>query len=266
MLPAMSVLIMVKRLRRRRQYGGRIERIGAAMGTGEADRAKVVLAIDLQSLTLPALEAALALGVGLRRELRVLLVEREPLVAEAAHLRRIVERMARRFRLQWTLDHAVGDCIAFAFERMRQEDALVMHKGPPAAFAIGARAAFSALGGRPVLALAGDADTASTVLEAGWAMAGVIGTELRVLIAADAAAAAAKERVQRWAAKRRTDARLLPIASSNAAVLARAARANEAGALLWPRPAAAVAPLAFAELLGRLPCPLVALPPVSTVH
>jgi hypothetical protein len=134
-----------------------------------------------------------------------------------------------------------------------------MHRGPPASFPIAAQPPFSALDARPVLVLFDASAAASRALAAGDAMARVIGTELAVLIAGNGAADAARRDAERRLAAPGGRLRFIP-ARSSAAALARLARDEGAGALVW-----SATPPAFAELLDQVGCPLVAVPAAGAI-
>lgn len=267
------------------------------MADSEHRRGRIVLAIDTCSLTRPALEAAAALAVGLRSELSVLFVEDEQLLRLAsvpfaheidlplAHLqriglddmeqafrvqteqlRRVVEETARCLALAWAFGVTRGEILSVSLAQLRREDLLVVGKGRLAGFPLGGwpgeAGPFDALAARSVMVFFGKSETGLRALEAGFAIARVIGSQIAVLISARSPEAfrASRERAQRWLADRDAAARYLPFAGGDVAALARAVRSQGAGVLIWPSPATEQALPALGALLEELACPVVVLP------
>jgi len=263
------------------------------MPESDAGRRRIVLAIDTGSLTRPALEAAAALAAGLEAELAALFVEDERLLrlaalpfareigfpsaqlqaigledmerafrAQAEHLRRVVEETARRLTLTWTLAVTRGEILSVSLARLAPGDLLVLGRGQRAGFPLGGgpreAGAFQALAARPVAVLLDEGDPALRALEAGHAIARVIGTELAVLVRAGSAAAfeTGRRQAAEWLAARGALARYLWLGSGEVAALAAAVRTHGGGALIWPGSDPAV----LAALIEALACPVVVLP------
>jgi hypothetical protein len=254
---------------------------------------RILLAIDTGSLTGPALETAAALAVGLGSELAALFVEDERLLriaglpfahetgfpsaqlhslgleameqafrVQAGHLRRLVEVVAARLALSWTLDVARGELLVASLARLRREDLLVLSKGRLAAFPVSGRSddagPFHVLAGRPVAVLFDDSPAGARGLEAALAMARVTAGELAVLVGA-AAPEAFRDGQARAAARlaeRSAAVRYAHLDAGDPAARARIVRAHGAGALVMSGAAAERPTL---DLLEDVACPVVLL-------
>jgi hypothetical protein len=268
------------------------------MSKNERTAGRVVLAIDTASLTLPAMEAAVALAASLHLGLLTLFIADPALLGrgpsqlrssldadqaadlglnrafalQAEHLRRMVGTLAGTFAVPSMFELNRGESVATALARLTHGDTLVLQEGPPSRFTIGAGGTFPALSGRPIAALFDESAGGRRVLRTAAALARGVDTELMVLIPAARGAsftALQKEAARRVAgeqpdgagrggAEPSTATRYVQVETRDAGALARGARSADAGAFVWLLPPQNAA-AALTELKAEMACPVLSL-------
>jgi len=263
------------------------------MGAASHTAARIVLGLECGMAEEPAMEAALALAVGMGSDLAALFVEDERLLrlaslpfgqeigrtsalqrtfgreqiehafqAEAGRLRRLLAGAAAPLALKWTLDVARGDLMTVSLERLGPDDLLVVGRGWRTESArgrpAGGQAPFRRLALRPVAVLLTESEQGWRALDAAFAIAHRTSGELTILIHAEGQQAFRAERERARKRLGGAAARYLHVPEKGPQAIAQVVRSQGAAALVWsglaPRNRAALA-----EMLEELTCPVVLL-------
>ncbi|MCU0803513.1 MAG: hypothetical protein MUF79_00250 [Burkholderiales bacterium] len=259
---------------------------------------RVVLALDSATRVEPLVEAAAALALGLRAELRAVVVQSAQLAraaalpftrelgrasaerrafeppavermlrAQAAVVRQALDATARALQIPWGLDVVQGEMLPTLLAHFGTGDWVVIGRGASFAAPIAGRGTagrgLAALMSRPVAVVLDGSASGDRVLDAAQAYADVAGAEIVVLVPAVSPEAFRRARlsVGEWLARRGLAAvDYLIVPGSDAVTVARAARAVRAGVLLWPGRESVRNAGGVASLLEGAGCPVVVIP------
>jgi hypothetical protein len=260
-----------------------------------AERVRIVVALDTASVVVPVIETAAGLAASLDATLDALFVEDEQLLRLAAlpfahelefptarvrriepaeieralrgqveQARRLLAATAAPLAVSWQLSVVRGDVMRTVCGYAAPSDLLVVGRSLASYLPAGAgqpsAERFASLRGRPVLALFDGTAAASEALRAGQGLARVAGVPLVVLIPAAGPEPFRRLREQAAAASAGsagpTATSYVMLPDLHPGTVARAARAQTAGALVWPA-SGGRDPSALAAIVEAAPCPVV---------
>jgi predicted phosphoribosyltransferase len=260
-----------------------------------AEQGRIVVALDTASVVLPVIETAAGLAASLDATLDALFVEDEQLLrlaalpfahelefpsarvrriepaeieralrAQVEQARRLLAATAAPLAVSWHLSVVRGDVMRTVCGYAAPSDLLVVGRSlasyPSAGAGQLAAERFASLRGRPVLALFDGTSAAGKALLAAQGLARVAGAPLVVLIPAAGPEPFRRLREQAAGAAAAgagpAPASYVMLPDLHAGTVARVARAQSAGALVWPG-SGGRDPAAIAAIVEAAPCPVV---------